>query len=190
MTGAAAFAFGNRTEELTVAAELFLEIYSGFIYEEIITREQFLNIIYSYNHDYCADFTRQYLDELTGMAGRPKVAGSLPARSIDLGMPAAGLYADGGKYAAYLDDHKYDCGLYLDDRLVTARLQAIRNTLKSAGYSACRDKIADKLPDHMPGDAIIKAGGNCLSAKGKKLLEKYISESFRIVERFVNDGEV
>ncbi|MBR6230743.1 MAG: hypothetical protein IKR00_02270 [Lachnospiraceae bacterium] len=189
MTGAAAFALGNRAEDLTAAAELFLEIYSGFIYEEIITAEQLCNIIYSYNYDYCAEFTRQYIDELAGTDGRTAVPGSFPARSIDRSMPLAGKYAEGGKYAAFLDDHKYDCSLYLDERLVTARLQAVQNTLKRAGYGALRDRIAYILPENEQEEAMRDAG-SCLDKKSRKLLEKYISASCQIIERFVNSGEV
>lgn len=190
ITGAAAFAFGNRAEDLTTAAELFLEIYSGFIYEEIITEEQFLNIIYSYNYDYCADFTRQYIDELAGTGGRTSVPGALPARSIDHCMPLAGKYADGGKYAAYLDDHKYDCGLYLDERLVTARLQAVQNTLKSAKYGDFRDRAACLLQENKYEDAVTEDAGSGLDKKSRKLLGKYISASRQIIERFVNSGEI
>lgn len=190
MTGAAAFAFEDRAEDLTTAAELFLEIYSGFIYEEIITEEQFRNIIYSYNYDYCAEFTRQYIDELTGMAGRTAAQGLIPARSIDRCMPLAGKYAEGGKYAAFLDDHKYDCGLYLDERLVTARLQAVQNTLKRDGYGHLRDRIACILPGKKPEEAMIKDAGSGLDKKDRKLLEKYISASCQIIERFVNSGDV
>ena len=190
ITGAAAFALGNRPEDLTVAAELFLEIYNGFIYEEIITKEQFLSIIYSYNYDYCAEFTEQYIDELAGIAAWPEVPGSLPTRSIDLCMPIAGMYEDGGKYAGYLKDHKYDCGLYLDDRLVTARLQALRNSLKNDKYSALRKQLADKLSGRKPQNAILNNAVGRLSAKNRKLLEKYLSESSQIIGRFVNGGEV
>lgn len=190
MTGASVFAFGNRAEDLTTAAELFLEIYSGFIYEEIITEKQFLNIIYSYNYDYCAVFTRQYIEELTGADGRAGDSGPIPARSMDLCMPLAGKYAEGGKYAVYLDDHKYDCCFYLDDRLVTARLQAVQNTLKSAKYSALKDRIGRLLPENKYGDLITEDHGPGPDKKSRKLLERYISASRQIIERFANSGEI
>ena len=63
LRGAVTFAYENRPLDLTVLAELFLEVYGAFSGDEPAAPEQFRNIIYYYNYDYCADFTRDRIAE-------------------------------------------------------------------------------------------------------------------------------
>lgn len=63
LRGAIPFAYENRPWDLTVLAELFLEIYGAFSGEEPAAPAQLKSIIYAYNYDYCADFTRDRIAE-------------------------------------------------------------------------------------------------------------------------------
>lgn len=61
--GTIAYAFEKKIWDLTVALELFLEMYSAFAQEEIPSEKQAREILVSYVNDYCQDMVRERIKE-------------------------------------------------------------------------------------------------------------------------------
>ena len=61
--GTICYAFEKKIWDLTVALELFLEIYSAFGEEELPKEKQIREILISYVNDYCQDMVEQRIRE-------------------------------------------------------------------------------------------------------------------------------
>ena len=64
MRGCIAFAYEKNMESMTIALELFLEVYCSFCQEELPGAEIVRSILVSYVNDYCADMVEQRTREI------------------------------------------------------------------------------------------------------------------------------
>lgn len=64
LRGSIVFAFEDRMWDLTVLCELFLEVYTEFLGEELPKPENIRNIMYSYIRDYCDDMMEYRVREM------------------------------------------------------------------------------------------------------------------------------
>lgn len=64
LRGAIVYVYEKREQDFAMILELFLECYSTFSDDETPKPEVLKNILYSYNYDYCADFTERRTEEI------------------------------------------------------------------------------------------------------------------------------
>ncbi len=282
LRGAISFAYENRQLDLTVAAELFLEIYGAFASDEIPSPSVLKGVIYYYNYDYCPDFagdriaemvdpsrnfaygiimnsnlddirylykyglyvsdneikTAEFLsslsdEEIDSMArtytegykkgfensgkdlsikktvnirynlgfermikaaiGQFKKMGldcviyRVPSRSMDAWTPRRIGYDSTSANPQYDFDHKSDYGLYVDEKLITYKLQSMQNAYEGMKYlanthagPACVETFGEKTFMPISKDTCIS-----LNEKQQQMMVHYSSESGQITKRFI-----